>query len=157
MSCSPGLRVDSSRSTKSFRPSIETAQINRRKKCVNIPHSKKDAHKHKYKCGLSVRQCTISVVSCWDWLNRPRFAPIVLISRFQHDYELLPVTINVYEVARNTRSARSSPSVFSNVHAVRYLYFLKFSLLDTCIFLSPRCSTSVFSKLKFSLLAICIF
>jgi len=49
----------------------------------------------KRESGLStpmIFQCTISsqlvqlAVSCWDWLNRPRFAPIVLIWRFQHDY-----------------------------------------------------------------------
>ena len=29
--------------------------INRRKRCVNIPRSKKGAHEHTHKCGLSVR------------------------------------------------------------------------------------------------------
>ena len=34
---------------------MSLTQINRRKSCVNIPRSKKGAHKHKYNYGLSVR------------------------------------------------------------------------------------------------------
>ena len=30
-------------------------RINKRKSCLNLPRSKKGAHKHKYKCGLSVQ------------------------------------------------------------------------------------------------------
>ena len=83
ISCSPGgvsfgLRVDLPGAWKSFHPNIflldlrikknksssrffliglmmSLTQINRRQSCVNIPRSKKGAHKHKYKRGLSVR------------------------------------------------------------------------------------------------------
>ena len=42
---------------------MSLTQINRQKSCVNILHSKKDAHKHKYKCGLSVRAKRLLVLA----------------------------------------------------------------------------------------------
>ena len=79
MSCSPGvlspgLRVDLPGVWSRFPPSLFLLDLRKKRKksssriflidlirsltqksCVNIPHSKKSAHKHKYKCGLLVQ------------------------------------------------------------------------------------------------------
>ena len=45
ISCSPGV----------VSPELWSRFTRGVKRCVNIPYSKKPAHKHKFKCGLSVR------------------------------------------------------------------------------------------------------
>ena len=42
---------------------MSLTQINRQKSCVNIPRSKKDAHKHKYKCGAVSDICRLQTTA----------------------------------------------------------------------------------------------
>ena len=64
-------------------------------------------------CSCSQKFCNCSHAwildsSCWDWLNRPSFAPVILFwMGYQPDYWHFH------------KSARCSPSVFSKVLAVR--------------------------------------